>query len=108
MHAIWGAGQMSFTKFIVIVDEHVNVHDEQDVLFHLFSNCDPQRDTEIVRGPVDILDHASPELGGGSKMGFDATVKLPAEGKVRMWPKELEMDQATRELVARRWKEYGL
>ncbi len=59
MHAIWGAGQMSFTKFIVVVDEHVDVHNEQDVLFHLFSNCDPARDTEIVHGPVDILDHAS-------------------------------------------------
>ena len=107
MHAIWGAGQMAFTKFLVIVDEHVNVHDEQDVLFHLFANCDPARDTEIVHGPVDILDHASPDLGAGSKMGFDATVKLPAEGKVRRWPKELEMDAATRDLVTRRWKEYG-
>ena len=108
MHAVWGAGQMAFTKFIVVVDEQVDVHNEQDVLFHLFSNCDPQRDTEIVRGPVDILDHASPDLGAGSKIGFDATVKMPAEGKVRMWPKELEMNAATRELVARRWKEYGL
>jgi 4-hydroxy-3-polyprenylbenzoate decarboxylase len=108
MHAIWGAGQMAFTKFIVVVDEHVNVHSEQDVLFHLFSNCDPARDTEIVHGPVDILDHASPDLGAGSKMGFDATVKLPAEGRVRTWPKELEMDQTTKELVNRRWREYGL
>jgi 4-hydroxy-3-polyprenylbenzoate decarboxylase len=108
MHAIWGAGQMSFTKFIVVVDEHVNVHDEQDVLFHLFSNCDPERDTEIVHGPVDILDHASPEHGAGSKIGFDATVKWPQEGKVRPWPKELEFDQKTKELVERRWKEYGL
>ncbi|HEY2587843.1 MAG TPA: UbiD family decarboxylase [Tepidisphaeraceae bacterium] len=108
MHAIWGAGQMAFTKFIVVVDEHVNVHDEQDVLFHLFSNCDPARDTEIVQGPVDILDHASPDLGAGSKIGFDATVKLPAEGKVRAWPKELRFDEATRQLVERRWKEYGL
>ena len=108
MHAIWGAGQMAFTKFIVVVDEHVNVHDEQDVLFHLFSNCDPQRDSEIVHGPVDILDHASPELGAGSKIGFDATVKLPAEGKVRPWPEELGFDQATKQLVERRWKEYGL
>lgn len=108
MHAVWGAGQMAFTKYIVIVDEHVNVHDEQDVLFHLFSNCEPMRDTEIVQGPVDILDHASPELGAGSKMGFDATVKFPAEGKVRAWPKELEMDARTKELVSRRWKEYGL
>jgi 4-hydroxy-3-polyprenylbenzoate decarboxylase len=108
MHAIWGAGQMSFTKFIVVVDEHVNVHDEQDVLFHLFSNCDPERDHEIVHGPVDILDHASPEMGAGSKIGFDATVKWPAEGKVRAWPKELEFDDKTRQLIDRRWREYGL
>jgi 4-hydroxy-3-polyprenylbenzoate decarboxylase len=108
MHAIWGAGQMSLTKFIIVVDEHVNVHDEQDVLFHLFSNCDPERDSEIVHGPVDILDHASPEHGAGSKIGFDATAKWTGEGKVRPWPKELEMDQATKELVERRWKEYGL
>ncbi len=108
MHAIWGAGQMSFTKFIIVVDEHVNVHDEQDVLFRLFSNCDPERDSEIVHGPVDILDHASPEHGAGSKIGFDATVKWPGEGKVRKWPTELEMDQKTKELIERRWKEYGL
>jgi 4-hydroxy-3-polyprenylbenzoate decarboxylase len=108
MHAIWGAGQMSFTKFIIVVDEHVNVHHEQDVLFHLFSNCDPQRDSEIVHGPVDILDHASPEMGAGSKIGFDATAKWPAEGKVRAWPTELRFDEATRQLVERRWNEYGL
>lgn len=108
MHAIWGAGQMAFTKFIVVVDEHVDVHDEQDVLFHLFSNCDPARDAEIVRGPVDILDHASPDLGTGSKIGFDATVKLPAEGKVRAWPRELSFDEATRQLVERRWREYEI
>jgi len=108
MHAIWGAGQMSFTKFIVVVDEHVNVHDENDVLFHLFSNCDPERDMELARGPVDILDHASNELGAGSKIGFDATVKMAGEGSVRRFPKELDFDQATKDLVARKWKEYGL
>ncbi len=107
MHAIWGAGQMAFTKFIVVVDEHVNVHDEQDVYFHLYANCDPARDTEVVHGPVDILDHASPDLGAGSKMGFDATVKLPAEGRVRVWPAEMEMDGKIKELVSRRWAEYG-
>ena len=108
MHAIWGAGQMSFTKFIIVVDEHVNVHDEQDVLFHLFSNCDPARDSEIVKGPVDILDHASPEMGAGSKIGFDATVKLAAEGTVRKWPTELEFDAATLSLIERKWQEYGI
>jgi len=108
MHAIWGAGQMSFTKFIIVVDQHVNVHSEQDVLFHLFSNCDPERDTEIVHGPVDILDHAAPVMGAGSKIGFDATAKWKGEGQVRMWPREIEMDQATKEMVERKWKEYGL
>jgi 4-hydroxy-3-polyprenylbenzoate decarboxylase len=108
MHAIWGAGQMSLTKFIVVVDEHVDVHDEQAVMFHWFANCDPARDMELVHGPVDILDHASPELGAGSKVGFDATVKLAAEGKIRRWPKEIDMDQATKDLVTRRWREYGI
>lgn len=108
MHAIWGAGQMAFTKFIVVVDEHVNVHDEQEVLFHLFANCDPERDSEIAHGPIDILDHASPHKGAGSKIGFDATVKMKEEGQVRRWPKELEMDAKTKELVTRRWREYGI
>lgn len=108
MHAIWGAGQMALTKFIVVVDEEVDVHDEQAVLFHLFSNCDPARDMEVAYGPTDILDHATPDFGAGSKIGFDATAKLPSEGKVRVWPKELQMDEATRSLVTRRWKEYGV
>ena len=90
------------------VDEHVNVHDEQDVLFHWFANCDPGRDIEIVKGPVDILDHASPELGAGSKIGFDATVKMQGEGTIRAWPKELEFDLATAALVQKRWSEYGI
>ncbi|MDB5326616.1 MAG: ubiD [Phycisphaerales bacterium] len=108
MHAIWGAGQMSFTKFIVVVDEHVDVHDEQAVLFHLFANTDPLRDVETVKGPVDILDHASIEYGWGGKMGFDATQKLPGEGAVRAWPQELATDKATAEKIARRWAEYGV
>jgi 4-hydroxy-3-polyprenylbenzoate decarboxylase len=108
MHAIWGAGQMSFTKFIVVVDEQVDVHDEQQVLFQVFANSDPLRDVEIVKGPLDILDHASIEYGWGGKIGFDATRKLKGEGQVRVWPRELSFDQVTRELVAKRWKEYGL
>jgi len=108
MHAIWGAGQMAFTKYIVVVDEHVNVHDEQEVLFQLFANTDPLRDVEIVKGVLDILDHASIEYGWGGKLGIDATRKLPGEGQVRRWPRELSFDNATLQLVDRRWKEYGL
>lgn len=111
MHAIWGAGQMAFTKFIVVVDEEVDVQDEQQVLFHLFAHCDPERDVEVVRGPLDILDHAAPELGVGSKLGFDATRKWPGEGMgrgVRRYPKGLGYPASVRELIERRWGEYGL
>ncbi len=111
MHAIWGAGQMAWTKLIVVVDEHVNVHDQDEVLFYLCANCDPGRDVEIVNGPLDILDHAAPRLGAGHKIGFDATGKVPGEQvgghPVRSWPSPLQMDQVTQQLVQRRWHEYG-
>ena len=107
MHAIWGAGQMAFTKFVVVVDEHVDVHDEQQVLFQVFANIDPLRDIETVKGPVDILDHASIEYGWGGKIGLDATRKFKGEGQVRPWPRELNFDAATMDTVVRRWKEYG-
>ena len=75
MHAIWGAGQMAWTKTIVVVDEDVDVHDQDAVLRAVGERCVPARDSELVRGPVDILDHAAPFLGGGGKIGFDATRK---------------------------------
>ena len=106
--AIWGAGQMSFTKFIVIVDENVDVHDEQAVMFHVGANVDPRRDTFIVDGPLDILDHAAPYCGAGSKIGIDATRKIQGEGVVREWPKLLEMSEEIKRLVDSRWAEYGI
>ena len=73
MHAIWGAGQMAWTKMIVVVDNDVDVHDEKAVMQAVATNCHFRRDLEIVNGPLDILDHASPRLGAGHKIGFDAT-----------------------------------
>ncbi len=112
MHAIWGAGQMAWTKLIVVVDEDVNVHDESEVMFHLCANCDPGRDVELVNGPLDILDHAAPRLGAGHKMGFDATAKIKGEEcgghPVRDWPTRLKMSPEITAQVARRWKEFGL
>ncbi len=107
MHAIWGAGQMALTKFIVVVDEHVDVHNQDEVWFHVCSNVDPRRDTVIADGPLDILDHAAPFCGVGSKMGIDATKKIAGEGQIREWPEELEMLREVKELVNRRWTEYG-
>ncbi len=75
MHAIWGAGQMSWTKSIVVVDEDVDVHDTTAVLSAVGEQCVPARDAELVRGPLDILDHAAPFLGAGAKLGLDATKK---------------------------------
>jgi 3-polyprenyl-4-hydroxybenzoate decarboxylase len=79
MHAIWGAGQMAWTKYIVVVDDDVNVHDEQAVLRAMFEHCHFARDVELVHGPLDILDHAAAHLGAGGKMGFDATRKIRGE-----------------------------
>ncbi len=78
MHSVWGAGQMAWTKTIVVVDEDVDVHDTTAVLRAVGEQCVPGRDTELVRGPLDILDHAAPHLGAGGKMGFDATRKHDA------------------------------
>src|SRR6185295_14162724 len=73
MHSVWGAGQMAWTKSIFVVDDDVNVHDAAEVLRATGERCHPTRDVELVRGPLDILDHATPFLGAGTKMGLDAT-----------------------------------
>lgn len=108
MSAIWGAGQMAFTKIIVVVDEHVDVQDEDAVLFHMCANIDPKRDIMFVDGPIDVLDHASPYFAAGSKMGIDATRKIAGEGLIREWPGEIEMTAEIKERVSRKWMDYGL
>ncbi len=112
MHAIWGAGQMAWTKCLIVVDEHVNVHDHEQVMFEACSNVDPGRDLEIVHGPLDILDHAAPHLGAGCKIGIDATRKIPGEetnGRpLRPFPPALRMTDDIRRQVDQRWAEYGL
>ncbi|MEM1353561.1 MAG: UbiD family decarboxylase domain-containing protein [Planctomycetota bacterium] len=104
MHAIWGAGQMAWTKFIVVVDEDVDVHNHEEVLFHLCANVDPGRDLEIVHGPLDILDHAAPRLGAGQKLGVDATRKILGEEvngqRVRDWPSYLRVSEDRQERAA--------
>jgi 4-hydroxy-3-polyprenylbenzoate decarboxylase len=86
-------GQMMFTKYIVVVDADVDVHDTSAVLFRLCANTDPQRDSLFTKGPADALDHATPEPAVGSKLGFDATRKLPGEGHHRPWPPLIRMDE---------------
>ena len=79
MVSLWGAGQMAWTKYIVVVDEDVDVHDQAAVLRALLQRCHFGRDLERINGPLDILDHAAPRLGAGCKLGFDATRKIVGE-----------------------------
>jgi 4-hydroxy-3-polyprenylbenzoate decarboxylase len=83
------------------VDEDVDVHNTSDVLFRIGANTDPQRDAIITKGPADALDHATPEFAIGSKMGIDATRKLPGEGFKREWPPLIRMDPAVKEKMAK-------
>jgi 4-hydroxy-3-polyprenylbenzoate decarboxylase len=108
MHALWGMGQMMFAKFIVVVDEAVNVQNVSEVAWKVFNNVDPRRDIEIVEGPLDVLDHSSPTPLYGAKVGIDATKKFPGEGHAREWPDDIEMTPEIKALVDRRWSEYGL
>src|SRR5512133_273729 len=96
MHGLWGMGQMMFTKYIVVVDDDVDVHNTSEVLFRLCANTDPHRDAIFTKGPADVLDHATSEIAVGSKMGIDATRKLAGEGFKRRWPPIIKMDPAVR------------
>jgi 4-hydroxy-3-polyprenylbenzoate decarboxylase len=107
MHAIWGLGMLSLTKGIVVVDEHVDVHDYAQVMFYVGANVDPKRDVVITEGPLDHLDHAPTLQFFGGKLGIDATAKGPLEG-TREWPPEIEMSGEVQALVDRRWDEYGI
>jgi 4-hydroxy-3-polyprenylbenzoate decarboxylase len=69
------------------------------VLFRLCANTDPHRDSLFTKGPADVLDHATSEMGVGSKLGIDATQKLPGEGFKRPWPPLIRMEEAVKAKV---------
>ncbi|MGH7816533.1 MAG: menaquinone biosynthesis decarboxylase [Candidatus Binatia bacterium] len=108
MHALWGLGQMMFTKTLIVVDHDVNVHDLSEVTWVVGNNIDPKRDTVFVEGPVDVLDHAAPVLGYGSKFGIDATRKWRSEGYEREWPGAIVMDERTKKYIDSIWEKLGI
>ncbi len=108
MYALWGLGQMCLTKYIVVVDEDVNVHDTREVLFWIGANTDPARDCIITRGPADVLDHATTTPGVGSKLGIDATKKLPGEGITRPWPPVVRMSPEIKIRIDQLLRDLGL
>jgi 4-hydroxy-3-polyprenylbenzoate decarboxylase len=108
MHALWGLGQMMFTKTLIIVDDDVDVQDLSQVTWVVGNHIDPQRDTVFVEGPVDVLDHAAPMMGYGSKMGIDATKKWRTEGFEREWPDAIVMDDKTKQYIDSIWTKLGI
>ncbi|MBI4524613.1 MAG: UbiD family decarboxylase, partial [Deltaproteobacteria bacterium] len=108
MHGLWGMGQMMFTKSLIVVDHDVNVHDLAEVTWIVGNHIDPKRDVIFVEGPVDVLDHAAPRMGYGSKMGIDATAKWKTEGFERDWPNPIVMDEKTTQYIDSIWEKLGL
>jgi 4-hydroxy-3-polyprenylbenzoate decarboxylase len=108
MSALWGTGQMQFSKCIVVLDEGVDVHDYGQVAWRVFNNVDWKRDTVIVDGPLDALDHSSPHPLWGGKIGIDATSKGPDEGHGREWPGDVVMSAEVKARVDALWSELGL
>ena len=110
MNAIWGAGLLSLSKLVVVVDADCDVHDYREVAWRAFGNVDYAHDLLVTTGPVDHLDHAAYQQFWGGKAGIDATRKLPTEGYARDggWPTMLVQDPTVVARVDARWSELGL
>ena len=109
MMGLWGMGQLSLTKTFVVVDDDINVHDMNDVIWAITTRADAVRDTIIINNtPTDTLDPASPLVNLGSKMGIDATQKTKEEGYEREIQQLVKVDDKTKNLVDSKWSDYGL
>src|SRR5579862_5296702 len=107
-HGLWGAGQMTFSKVICVVDHDVDVQDVGQVAWRLLANLDPKRDVSFVDGPIDQLDHGANQALFGSKVCIDGTRKWPEEGYKRDWPEVCRMSAEVSARVDAMWGELGL
>ena len=109
MFGVWSfLRQFMYTKFIVVVDEDVDIRDWKEVVWAITTRVDPVRDTVMVDNtPIDYLDFASPVSGLGSKMGIDATNKWPGETD-REWGRTIVMPDNVKKRVDSIWQELGL
>ncbi len=94
MNSLWGAGQMMFTKMMVVVDGDVNIHDNAEVARYIGTHVHPAHDIIFSQGPTDVLDHSCSVMAYGGKMGIDATSKLPEElvGRTEDFSKDTKPD----------------
>jgi 4-hydroxy-3-polyprenylbenzoate decarboxylase len=109
MLGVWSfLRQFMYTKFVIVTDDDVNARDWKDVIWAMTTRMDPRRDcTFIDDSPIDYLDFASPVSGLGSKIGMDATNKLPGE-TTREWGEPITMDVTIKERIDELWNELGL
>jgi len=109
MFGVWSfLRQFMYTKFIIVVDDDIDVRDWKEVIWALTTRVDAARDTLIAEHtPIDYLDFASPVAGLGSKMGIDATHKWPGETD-REWGRPIVMDAAVKRRVDELWTQLGL
>ena len=109
MFGVWSfLRQFMYTKFIIVVDDDINIRDWKEVIWALTTRVDPVRDTLLVENtPIDYLDFASPVSGLGGKMGIDATNKWPGE-TAREWGTPIAMDAAVKARIDSLWDSLGL
>jgi 4-hydroxy-3-polyprenylbenzoate decarboxylase len=109
MFGVWSfLRQFMYTKFVIVVDDDIDVRDWKEVIWAITTRVDPARDTLLVENtPIDYLDFASPVSGLGSKMGIDATSKMAGETN-RQWGRPIAMAPEVRERVDAMWKDLGL
>ena len=109
MMGVWSfLRQFMYTKFVIVTDDDVDVRNWEDVIWAMTTRMDPTRDTLLVDNtPIDYLDFASPVSGLGSKMGLDATNKMPGETN-REWGEPIAMDDAVKQRVDALWDTLGI
>jgi len=109
MMGVWSfLRQFMYTKFVIVTDDDVDVRNWEDVVWALTTRMDPVRDTVMIENtPIDYLDFASPVSGLGSKMGLDATNKMPGETN-REWGEPISMDSAVKQRVDDLWDQLGI
>ncbi|HYJ17592.1 MAG TPA: 4-hydroxy-3-polyprenylbenzoate decarboxylase [Burkholderiales bacterium] len=109
MFGVWSyLRQFMYTKFIIVVDDDIDVRDWKEVIWAVTTRVDPARDVLIAENtPIDYLDFASPVSGLGSKLGLDATNKWPGETS-RNWGRPISMDEGVKRRIDGIWAELGL
>ena len=109
MMGLWSfLRQFMYTKFVIVVDDDINIRNWEDVIWAMTTRMDPARDTVTIENtPIDYLDFASPVSGLGSKMGFDATTKTGGETS-REWGRPITMSQEVKDRIDAIWQELGI